>query len=164
MRPLHHKILILAYWWAPPFLIAAIQFGLSSWSSPPQVPFRFPGWDKVMHGLIYFVMAVATLRAIRGYHQFTFKKSFKIAMLLCIVYGMTDEIHQVFVPGRAPEWQDWIADAVGSLLGGCAWFVWEKIAPWPHHIFRNHPRFAPPTNQPSPPEHSTLESNDFQST
>ena len=43
-------------------------------------------------------------------------------MVLAAAYGITDEVHQYFVPGRMGIWQDWVADAVGALLG--AWLAW----------------------------------------
>jgi VanZ family protein len=33
------------------------------------------------------------------------------------LYGVSDELHQLFVPGRNCDWHDVVADAAGSLLG-----------------------------------------------
>jgi VanZ family protein len=82
------------------------------------------------------MMAATTLRAIRGYHHWSIKKAFIATMILCVLYGMTDEIHQCFVPGRSPEWRDWIADAVGSLAGILVWLLWERIALDPPTYFK----------------------------
>ena len=39
-----------------------------------------------------------------------------------IVYGLTDEWHQMYVPGRSPELADWLADAAGVVVGyGTTW-------------------------------------------
>ncbi|MBN1192448.1 MAG: VanZ family protein [Coriobacteriia bacterium] len=38
-----------------------------------------------------------------------------IAVLLASLYGLTDEFHQSFVPGRMPDVTDWIVDTVGAL-------------------------------------------------
>ena len=35
----------------------------------------------------------------------------------CVIYGLSDEVHQLFVVGRYFEVSDLIADAVGSLAG-----------------------------------------------
>ena len=40
------------------------------------------------------------------------------------VYGITDEIHQYFVPGRFADPWDLLADMVGALLGVIAYHVW----------------------------------------
>lgn len=33
------------------------------------------------------------------------------------LYGASDEFHQSFVPGRSPDWRDWLADTGGVILG-----------------------------------------------
>jgi VanZ family protein len=38
------------------------------------------------------------------------------ALLYCLLYGATDEIHQYFVPSRSCDIFDWFADATGALL------------------------------------------------
>jgi len=38
------------------------------------------------------------------------------SLLASILYGATDEFHQVFVPGRTPEIYDLVADGVGALI------------------------------------------------
>ena len=39
-----------------------------------------------------------------------------ITVLIASLYGLFDEIHQMFVPGRSAEFLDWLADFSGSLL------------------------------------------------
>jgi VanZ family protein len=36
------------------------------------------------------------------------------------LYGISDEIHQYFVPGRMMDWTDAVADSCGITLG--SWF------------------------------------------
>ena len=43
-----------------------------------------------------------------------------LAAVLAAAYGLTDEIHQIFVPLRSVELADWMADAVGGLAGAIA--------------------------------------------
>jgi len=40
------------------------------------------------------------------------------SLLSAAFYGMTDEIHQYFVPGRSADPWDWLADTVGANAGG----------------------------------------------
>jgi len=42
------------------------------------------------------------------------------AALGAALYGVTDEFHQAFTPGRSPDVFDVLADLVGGLLGGLA--------------------------------------------
>jgi len=39
------------------------------------------------------------------------------AVVLGSAYGLTDEIHQAFVPGRSADPRDWVADTAGAVLG-----------------------------------------------
>jgi len=38
------------------------------------------------------------------------------ALLLSVCYGITDEFHQAFVPGRHPDIWDLIRDSTGALI------------------------------------------------
>jgi len=44
------------------------------------------------------------------------------AVVIAVVYAVSDEFHQSFVPGRTPEYKDLMVDAIGSVVGatGCA--------------------------------------------
>jgi VanZ family protein len=39
------------------------------------------------------------------------------ALLLCLLYGMSDEFHQSFVPDRTPSVLDVAADTIGACIG-----------------------------------------------
>jgi VanZ family protein len=43
-----------------------------------------------------------------------------LTALLGSVYGVIDEVHQYFVPGRDCNVWDWIADTLGAILGAGA--------------------------------------------
>jgi VanZ family protein len=40
-----------------------------------------------------------------------------LLLALGALYGVTDEVHQGYVPGRMPDPWDWVADVVGLLIG-----------------------------------------------
>ena len=40
-----------------------------------------------------------------------------LAALICLVFAVSDEWHQHFVPGRVPSLEDVVADGVGIMLG-----------------------------------------------
>ncbi len=46
-------------------------------------------------------------------------------VLLASFYGVTDEIHQAFVPGRVPDVADWGVDPLGALGG--AWLAYRLM-------------------------------------
>lgn len=88
---------------------AAILFWQSSSSDAGSfLSFLPEGSDKVIHAGAYAVLAaLATLAT----------GSPVAGGLLAVSYGVTDEIHQSFVPGRFPSVGDLVADAVGAALG-----------------------------------------------
>lgn len=45
------------------------------------------------------------------------KKTLLFAVLIASLYGVSDEFHQFFVPGRVASVFDVFADVVGSILG-----------------------------------------------
>lgn len=44
-------------------------------------------------------------------------KKYLISILICIIYATSDEIHQIFVPGRACQIRDILIDSIGSITG-----------------------------------------------
>ncbi|MBQ9358590.1 MAG: VanZ family protein [Abditibacteriota bacterium] len=51
--------------------------------------------------------------------SFLLKKPFRLTgpALLCFLYAVSDEIHQIFVPGRSGEFRDVLIDTAGGLTG-----------------------------------------------
>ena len=93
--------------------------GVLFWlSSQPVIdaPMLFPGQDKVFHAGVYGILGVFLLGAMRpgvtGFSSLQVRNSVLIASL----YGISDEFHQSFVPGRTPDVLDWLADTSGALL------------------------------------------------
>lgn len=106
--------------WLPALLWAALIFRLSSvpvLPSPPGVS------DKLAHAVTYGVLAGACLLgATGGQWRRIGPRSVRLAIILAVIYGVSDEFHQSFVPGRTPDVLDVLADAVGAVVAvGAAW-------------------------------------------
>ncbi|MBM9519788.1 VanZ family protein [Desulforhopalus vacuolatus] len=90
----------------------------------------FPGMDKIAHGGIYGLLASAVLFALqpRWRRNFPFK-AICLTVFFCIFYGITDEFHQSFIPGRSPDIFDVFADSIGAFLCSLFWwrFIWRDI-------------------------------------
>jgi VanZ family protein len=99
-------------------------FVQSSFPSPDMGP-ELPGQDKLIHLAAYAVLGVlacrafATLPCLKG----TFVL-FMAAFIFTLVFGLSDEWHQSFVPGRMADGWDLLADAAGALLGA-AGYCWR---------------------------------------
>lgn len=44
-------------------------------------------------------------------------RAFAISLAICVVYAVSDEVHQLFVPGRAFQTSDLMMDTIGSITG-----------------------------------------------
>lgn len=51
-------------------------------------------------------------------------------MLIVAAYGILDEVHQYYVPGRFASALDWAADVAGGMLGGISGFVGARLLQW----------------------------------
>lgn len=100
--------------WGPAAVWAAVLFFLSALHGVDDLPYLFPGEDKVVHVGLYGVLG-ATL--VWGRLRATSPPPVALLVCLGVLYGASDEWHQAFVPGRDPSLGDWIADTVGVLLG-----------------------------------------------
>ena len=80
---------------------------------------RFEGMDKVVHFVLYFLLASAICRDFfRQSTPFASRKMVVWAIVLPILYGGIIEILQEnFFPPRTAEWSDWLADITGVLAG-----------------------------------------------
>jgi VanZ family protein len=101
----------------PAPLIAAGIWFLSSQSTLPK-PKGIFGYDKLQHLLAY--MALAGAAGLWVSPEKWRRRRLLVLGLVAVVasaYGVTDELHQHFVPGRNCNVWDWIADTAGSVIG-----------------------------------------------
>lgn len=98
--------------WGPPALYAMAIFVLSSIPNPPAPPGAMT--DKHLHALVYAGLALLVLRALADTGRVTMGRAFGAAAIAA-AYGLTDELHQWFVPGRFVEAFDLLANSVGAL-------------------------------------------------
>jgi VanZ family protein len=92
---------------------------MSSLSHPEkQLPFVTHFSDKVLHTVEYAVLGALCYRALRvSRHDSWRRRAIPLAILFASLYGISDEVHQSFVPFRESSWLDWVADTIGSVVG-----------------------------------------------
>lgn len=113
--------------WAPVVVYMVAIFIGSSISEPPPIP---GGTDKPLHSSVYFGLAVVVVRAVAGGLPRRIRAgAAAMAILITVGYGVTDEFHQLFVPGRSADVYDVLADAIGALAGTAACWAWGIIRP-----------------------------------
>lgn len=71
---------------------------------------------KNAHFFAYLVLGILTLNALRRSGIYGYK-SVVLALVICVLYSMSDEIHQLFVPGRGGQFKDVIIDSAGVTIG-----------------------------------------------
>ena len=99
----------------------AFLFAVSSragWGPVSHIP------DWMTHGAGYAVLAVLACRALAGrLGRPVTARVAALAVLISTVYGVTDELHQSFVPGRVADAWDLLKNLAGAVAGAvaCAW-------------------------------------------
>jgi VanZ family protein len=111
----HRPVLTRVSLWLPPVVYMAVIFYVSSQSDPMPV-IRANVWDKLLHACEYAGLAVLFCRALLG-EGVSSHATFAAAILLASAYGATDEYHQLSVPSRSADLQDWVVDILGASLG-----------------------------------------------
>lgn len=78
----------------------------------------FPGFDKIMHFVEYFILGYLISRALYVVHpsSFAFRNVPCTAVAIGVLYGISDEWHQSFVPGRDASIFDLLFDALGVFM------------------------------------------------
>lgn len=115
-HPWLHRWLPVAGW-------AGLIFYLSA---QPDLPNPGVGWvgnliSAAGHMSVFAVLAALCARAL-GKRRWAAPLAFALTML----YALSDEFHQAFVPGRYCDPLDMAYDALGAALGLWAWFAWQK--------------------------------------
>ena len=120
------------WWYQGPMVLWAIALFTQSSIPGDKIPnIELLSHDKVIHFLIYVVFAWAMHRAIRYQNRFPLlaKYHYLFAILFVALYGMSDELHQYFVPNRSASVADWGADCLGALAVIAFYWLKSKFKP-----------------------------------
>jgi len=74
----------------------------------------------VWTGVMLVGLGLLVVNMINNYNN----KSILISIIICIIYATSDEIHQLFVPGRSCQLLDILIDTIGSVIGI---YLYKKI-------------------------------------
>jgi hypothetical protein len=101
-------------------IIAIAIFYVSSLTFANAGPGGF-GWKAVAyHFLAFFFLAFFLLPSIVGGKN---KSLIFVALIIAFMYGISDEFHQLFVPGRSCNFPDAMVDSCGILFAGLIYTV-----------------------------------------
>lgn len=86
-----------------------------------------PALDFFAHLFLYFVLAALVHASLRIY--LPKRKNFLASdtVIFSLLYGVSDEFHQSFVPGRTASATDLLADVLGATLAVTLWLAFDRI-------------------------------------
>ena len=115
----------LLFYWLPPIAFCALIYIQSSHPSPVKLPSFFLS-DKMVHFGLYALMGILFYRAYKTLPVFAFRSLPLIlsSIASASLYGISDEIHQHFVPFRQADFFDVVADSLGAACGVYLYHFW----------------------------------------
>lgn len=114
--------------WAITGIIAILIFYISSLTFKPGPPLAFD-WKPIAYHFYSFLFLEAFLLISMIGGRAGKTKFFIIGIFIAIFYAVTDEIHQLFVPGRACTFSDFLIDSAGIFFAGIIYisFVYSRL-------------------------------------
>lgn len=114
---------MLLKYWGPVILYALAIVYLSSLSYPGQ---QLPSFissvnDKFLHACEYGVLGILLYRAFK--YTTPNAGNMGLAIICVIAFGISDEIHQWFVPQRQADIWDLVADTFGAAFLMLGWVL-----------------------------------------
>ncbi len=84
---------------------------------------KIDNFDKVVHFSVYGLLGTLVVRALGRPRAIW-------AVVLVSGFGVSDEVHQSFTPGRSMEIADWVADTLGAAVAVTAYARWTRYREW----------------------------------
>lgn len=114
----YHYISLLLF-----IIIGIFIFYVSSLPSDPIPGIGFPYKAMVYHVGVFFLFAFSGCMYLSRGRSVDWMM---VALLFSFVYAVSDEVHQLFVPGRAASLGDVGIDILGIMLAGMLYFIRVK--------------------------------------
>jgi VanZ family protein len=107
----------------------ALIFTLSSIPGSAYAPYEFPYAHTIAHTILFGVLYFLLYRAFKyqSYSRLFADFSTVIAFFVVVLYGMSDEYHQSFVPGRSEKLSNVLNDTIAALIVFIAIVIYEKF-------------------------------------
>ena len=84
---------------------------------------------KNAHFIAYFILGILMVNAFKG-SVLPRRRSVIWALVFSVLYAMSDEFHQLFIPGRSGEVRDVFIDSTGAFFGIAFFIGFRKIRKW----------------------------------
>lgn len=99
-------------------------------SALPLLPKMAIRIDWVAHFCLYAVLGALLARV--GVLESWSRRRLVAAVVMVSLFGVLDELHQLFIPGRSAEVGDWAMDTLGSASGFAVlrWVAGTSLGAW----------------------------------
>ncbi len=81
---------------------------------------------KSAHFFSYLLLGILILNAFKLSNMVT-GKSLLFTLIICVLYAVSDEVHQLFVPGREGQISDVLLDSAGACAGAAIYLIADFI-------------------------------------
>ena len=122
-----------AYFWAPVVVWAGLIFILSSHQTGTAVEIVWTDFilKKSAHIVEYGILTALMYRALLG-SGVERKRAGWWAIGFSVLYGLSDEFHQSFTPGRDGRLRDVVFDTIGALTA--VYIIWNTLPKAPARL------------------------------
>ena len=119
-----------------PLLPALLYMGLIFFMSSRPCPDALTGWPvflgmKLVHLLEYGFLALLWLGGLTWSTRWTTVPVIGVAVAITFLWGISDEVHQYFVPGRTARVSDALTDLIAAMAAALFWrwlaAYWPRI-------------------------------------
>lgn len=119
--------------WLPVVAWALVIFWFSSLPVTPVSKIYWKDFilKKSAHVVEYAILTTLLYRALKE-GKVEKKEAGVYAVILAFLYGMSDEFHQSFTPGREPRLRDVVFDTIGAVLA--IYLIWKLLPKAPRKL------------------------------
>lgn len=128
------RLRVVVTFWFPFLVWALLIFAFSSRTTGivTEIHWQDFVFKKTIHVIEYFVFCLLLFRALKASGVKELKNALFISFYSALVYGITDEIHQSFIPGRTANVRDIVIDGTGAMFS--VYFVSKLKFKFPKRI------------------------------
>jgi len=73
-------------------------------------------YSFLAHFVEFFILSILVLQAVKLITS-TWDKNIILSLIFCVLFALSDEIHQIFVANRSASLLDWLVDLFAILVG-----------------------------------------------
>jgi len=124
MLKLYNKYFLYHLPWQLLFIIIFILSSIPGDRLPER---EFNLADKIAHFLLFGLLGLLLARGLAESRNDFWRERYVLwSILIAISYGIIDELHQSFIPGRYTSFSDCIADCLGIVVFVYIYKIWRE--------------------------------------